>query len=146
MRRWAVTAMVILAGCGPAAQPVASASPVTATPTPTGPSPLPYVIPVGPPLPAGRPLSKVAVLNDQDAVVAGDGVILRTADGGAHWTPVYQGAAKVRMLHWVDSRNLVAATSMGLLKSRDGGYHWRLVNPRTDGVAPNLGWWGQLPP
>jgi photosystem II stability/assembly factor-like uncharacterized protein len=89
-------------------------------------------MPVGPPLPAGRPLSKVAVLNDQDAVVAGDGVILRTADGGAHWTPVYDGAAKVRMLHWVDSRNLVAATSMGLLKSRDGGYHWQVVNQRVD--------------
>jgi hypothetical protein len=36
------------------------------------------------------------------------------------------------MLHWVDSRNLVAATSFGLLKSRDGGYHWQLVNPRAD--------------
>lgn len=124
--------MLILAGCGPAAQPVASASPVTVTPAATGPSPTPYVVPVGSPLPAGRPLSKVAVLNDRDAVVAGDGLILRTADGGARWTPVYEGAAKVRMLHWVDSRNLVAATSLGLLKSRDGGYHWRLMNPRTD--------------
>ena len=82
--------------------------------------------------PAGRPLSKVAVLNTVDAVVAGEGVILRTSDGGAHWNPVYQGLAKIRMLHWIDATNLVAATSLGLLKSLDGGYHWQLVNQRAD--------------
>src|SRR5712664_1844226 len=129
MRRWAVAAMLVLVGCGPAATPVAGPSPVTATPTATVPMP---TVPLTPAAPAGRPLSKVAVLNAVDAVVAGDGVILRTSDGGAHWTPVYQGPARIRMLHWVDASNLVAATSLGLLKSRDGGYHWQLLTQRAD--------------
>src|SRR6267143_1208409 len=129
MRRWVLAAMLVLVSCGPAAAPVAGPSPVTATPTATVPMP---TVPLTPAAPAGRLLSKVAVLNALDAVVAGDGVILRTSDGGAHWTPVYQGPARIRMLHWVDDTNLVAATSEGLLKSRDAGYHWQLVKPRTD--------------
>src|SRR5260370_38472470 len=98
MRRWAVMAILVLAGCGPVVQPIASASPVTATPTPAVPSSLPSLIPLGPPLPAGRPLSKGPVLNYQDAVVAAGAAILRTADGAAHCTCVSPDGPKDRSL------------------------------------------------
>lgn len=67
-------------------------------------------------------------------LVGGAGMILRTEDGGAAWTPQWLPAtAMLRGAAWVDrSRAVVVGSAGTILRSDDGGRTWAAVASPTD--------------
>lgn len=73
----------------------------------------------------------------QTGLVVGDGLILRTVDGGERWRRVHRGPARVGHLcdvFFVDDTHGWAGGHGGLLATVDGGEEW--FTPRTEEDVP----------
>lgn len=72
-----------------------------------------------------------AVSQDVAYAIAGTGVLVRTADGGQHWTQLRPAAVPVGQLDALSANTAVAAQDAGdagaILRSGDGGRTWRVV-------------------
>lgn len=99
------------------------------------------------PIPGAQWWWSACFIDDKTGWIGGgEGVILKTIDGGAHWAP--QGVSSsfaVTDIHFAD-RNLGWAVGDGILKTTDGGATWRKVYSGADGpssicfVSRNVGW------
>jgi photosystem II stability/assembly factor-like uncharacterized protein len=70
-------------------------------------------------------LHAVRFLDDRKGfIVASDGRILRTVDGGEHWHTAYHAGRFLLDLHFVDERHGWAVGSSGVLRTTDGGATW----------------------
>src|SRR5205807_1924868 len=73
----------------------------------------------------------VRLLDANTGIVLGDnGTILRTTDGGAHWTIQPAGTtSSLWALSFTDSRTGVAVGDRGaVLRTRDGGVTWTVLH------------------
>jgi photosystem II stability/assembly factor-like uncharacterized protein len=72
-----------------------------------------------------------AVSQDVAYAIAGTGVLVRTADGGQHWTQLRPAAVPVGQLDALSANTAVAAQDAGdagaILRSGDGGRSWSVV-------------------
>ena len=59
--------------------------------------------------------------------VVGNGVILRTQDGGTHFTPQYHTALTLQSLQVLNASDVVAWGGNRYVITTDGGRHWRTV-------------------
>jgi photosystem II stability/assembly factor-like uncharacterized protein len=66
------------------------------------------------------PLDTADLVSDTVGYVGGQGVILKSADGGLTWTKLYAGPDNVVGVDAVDAANVWAATGDYLLRSTDG--------------------------
>jgi photosystem II stability/assembly factor-like uncharacterized protein len=72
-----------------------------------------------------------AVSQDVAYAIAGTGVLVRTADGGQHWTQLRPAAVPVGLLDALSANTAVAAQDAGdagaILRSGNGGRGWSVV-------------------
>ena len=59
--------------------------------------------------------------------VVGNGVILRTEDGGHHFTPQYHTALTLQSIQVLNASEVVAWGGNRYVITTDGGRHWRTV-------------------
>ncbi|MGH2959273.1 MAG: YCF48-related protein, partial [Solirubrobacterales bacterium] len=65
--------------------------------------------------------------------------VLRTVDGGAHWTPISTGASAVNAAGFAGGSRVVAAGAMGAIQlSSDAGATWFRVNSVAEGKFTGL--------
>jgi photosystem II stability/assembly factor-like uncharacterized protein len=65
----------------------------------------------------------------------GDGTILATVDGGAHWSSQYQGPAHLSKVDAVDGTHVWALGGGTLLATADGGRCWRWLPELSSSLA-----------
>lgn len=82
-------------------------------------------------VPALPALGAVAFPDRWHGWVAGAGVILATADGGATWQAQYNGAQTVQQLDFLDATTGWALGASGLLRTTDGGRRWLAAGDTT---------------
>lgn len=69
-------------------------------------------------------LTSVCAISGAEAWVAGDGIIVKTDDGGRSWQRQYQGSEWITHLDFVDGGHGWAVGRDSLLATSDGGRHW----------------------
>lgn len=69
-------------------------------------------------------LTSVHAISAAEAWVAGDGIIVKTTDGGRSWERQYQGPEWITHLGFVDGEHGWAVGRDSLLVTSDGGRHW----------------------
>jgi photosystem II stability/assembly factor-like uncharacterized protein len=78
------------------------------------------------PQPATEPRLFTIAFRDSDVgLVAGSGIIERTADKGAHWTRVSSEPVSIWQIRWRGLTDVFAATDGGLIASADAGVTWK---------------------
>jgi photosystem II stability/assembly factor-like uncharacterized protein len=85
-------------------------------------------------------VNDIAVVSDQEWMLATSKGLLRTADGGRTWqrTAVnVPGPASVVAVSPRDPRLLLAATAIGFYRSVDGGASWTSAGGMLDGAEPH---------
>jgi photosystem II stability/assembly factor-like uncharacterized protein len=73
-------------------------------------------------------LRRLAFADPGAGWAVGDGTILATVDGGAHWSPQYRGAAHLALVDAVDATHAWALGGGTLLGTADGGRCWRSLS------------------
>jgi photosystem II stability/assembly factor-like uncharacterized protein len=124
--------IVVMAGCGGHGKPVASTSTpaipqgrqITTTQATTIPSPATQNQAAS----AQPALDAVDFVSDTVGYIGGQGIILKSSDGGLTWVNLYTSPDNVVSVDSVDAVNVWAATSGYLLRSTDGRSFQR-VNP-----------------
>ncbi|MGZ6550806.1 MAG: YCF48-related protein, partial [Tumebacillaceae bacterium] len=91
--------------------------------------------------------SSIAFQSPSNGWIGGQGFILHTTDGGAHWSMQYQGPYQITDLSLPDATNGFALGQLqqssgqqkyALLSTTDGGLHWKEVSNPTNVLAdPN---------
>jgi hypothetical protein len=69
----------------------------------------------------------IDAIDSRHAWVIGRAAILRTRDGGRHWTAMAQPCPAINSLHFVDPNHGYAVAGNQLVRTRDGGRHWHQV-------------------
>jgi photosystem II stability/assembly factor-like uncharacterized protein len=71
------------------------------------------------------PLASVEFVSPSQGWVAGAGRILATSDGGANWSTVYHGPARLYQVDFTDAVHGWALSTSALLSTSDGGRTWK---------------------
>lgn len=115
-------ASLLLSGC--AQRMTGSGNPLSPRPAATAARPFSQ-------LQAG-PLDAVDFVSDSVGYAGGEGLILKTTDGGQTWLKLYTGPQNVLSIDAVNADQVWAATTAGLLHSSDGRQFHRLELPALD--------------
>ncbi len=85
---------------------------------------------------APKEITELQFINSKKGFAGADGFILRSTDGGIHWTAVFHSQYRVNDIDMVNTEVGYAVTTgqqpdqQGMLfKTTDGGLHWNTVNP-----------------
>ena len=115
-------AAMLLAGCGPKTAQNNGQTPAEGSLTGVSPPAVPFSQLKAP------SLDTVDFVSDTVGYVGGQGIILKSADGGRTWMKLYSSPDNVVSVDAVDSSNVWAATKDYLLRSTDGR-SFRRVDP-----------------